>query len=433
MLTGPRGFFNVFNHNVSDMDKISNNTPNVNPPELIPSGIYYNVEPGFNDGPLPTREELRENLKTSGNVDSFDFGLNSFLPSQADRQPPSYLDTYACNGGVETEAWPLGCYRSELEDKNVDVDFEREKIRREKELWEINREFDRLRFCGRSASISEGEITGDRYYHKLKCKKHFCPVCGGKKGLIHQSRKAAIMKRIDLGNYDIEQLILTVPKEHRSKFMSRKGVKQLTDATNRLVKRFYDLSELGAIAYVHLFGDPSKENPDNDLEFNPHVNVHIITEKGKAHKITVESLEKIRESWKRALRGLGCEGLTKVDVHYSFRIRPEHKGHAVKYMSRPTWGMKQARCEELQPFLLLEMKGFQYLRFWGALSNRNYHEAELMTTKEEMESVEKIVGEPLHHVGYDMDVNFERMVQLGMFIEVIPGEVYKLVQKVKRC
>jgi len=419
------------------MHKLSNITPNVNPPELIPRGIYYNVEPGFNDGPLPTREELRKNLETSGSADSFEFGLNSFLPEQADQQPSSYLDRYACNKGVHDEAWPLGHYRSELEDINVDVDFEREKLRREKELWEINREFSRLQFCGRSASISEGQKTGAWYYHKMKCKKHFCPVCGGKKGKIHMDREAAVMKRIDLENFDLEQYIFTVPMEHRSRFMSWDGLNQLVGAVNRIMKKYFDLSEYGAICYIHVFGDPSEQNPDNDEKYNPHINVHVPTPKNTVHKKSPEFLGRLRESWKRALRGMGCKGLDIVDMHYSFRIKPAHKGHAVKYMTRPTWGTKQAYNEALQPFLLLEMKGFQYIRFWGALSNRHYHEAELMTTKEEMESFEKIIGEPLKHIGYDMNVNFERMVKQGMIVEVVPDVLYRAINNgrggKKRC
>jgi hypothetical protein len=99
-----------------------------------------------------------------------------------------------------------------------------------------------------------------------------------------------------------------------------------------LCKKYFG-KEAAIIGYMHLFGDQSENKPDNDLKFNPHVNVHIIEEKSVHLKLSQETIEKIKVSWKKDLIGLGMTGLKVVDVQYLFKIATKKKYHTIKYMT----------------------------------------------------------------------------------------------------
>lgn len=423
-MSDSRGFFSVFNRNVLDMNKISNNTPNVKPPELIPSGFYYNREPGFNDGPLPTREDIHQNIVDPFSVDSFVFGENC-AQKQTDQRSFSYLDIYTWRGGVSDEAWPLGCYRSELEDQNVNPEQEKAEELEAKRLFQIDQELYKLNLCGNAAVIHEGQTTHKNYYHKMRCKKHFCPICGGKKGVIHKTRIQAVNKRVDLTKYNLRQFVFTVPEECREVFRSRAGLNRLLSAGKRLVQKAFG-KDSAAIGYIHLFGDPRPEDPGHELKFNPHVNIHIVENGQKALKLDPLFLDRIKKAWLRSLVHMGCSGIDSVDVHYSFRIKERHKRHSLKYMSRPTWGSEHIQDAALQYLLVVELKGFQYIRFWGALANSNYKETEFQTTAEEKVEFESVVGEKLRKIGFDSCVNFRKMIQDGMIKEIVKDKLYVL-------
>jgi hypothetical protein len=285
-----------------------------------------------------------------------------------------YLDIYACTGGVGDECEENGC-----------LDSGEELSREEQYLKEYNRMY----ACGKTAALMSTEQFQD-YLHRLDCKKPWCKRCGGKGGKIHKARKQAVRRRLNLEAYDLRQFVFTVPEEYRKNFQSRFGLNQLFSAVNRIIKKRFG-KECGAVSYVHLFGDK-----DGSV-FNPHINVHVREKCGVRLKVDESFLGGIRTSWKKALIGMGCTGIKLVDVHYSFRIKMTHKAHSVKYMSRPTWDAEtlETMNDELKQFLLLDLKGFQYIRFWGELANCNYREDAAGELQEAREHGESLLGEKL--------------------------------------
>ena len=80
--------------------------------------------------------------------------------------------------------------------------------------------------------------------------------------------------------------------------------------------------------------------------------------------------------------------------------------HALKYMSRP-WShedFEAVQDDNLKNLLVLDLSGFQYLRFWGALSNCRYKdEMDLSEIKTECESKvdEKLIMRFISPFNYD--------------------------------
>lgn len=312
-----------------------------------------------------------------------------------------YLDSYACTGGVG----------------EFTVD-EPSKIE-----TEYKAEINRSRACGFSAVVLS-TADFDDYLHALDCRKHWCPQCGGKNGKIHRSRKKAIRNRIDLDQRNLRYLVLTVPEEYRCKFKSRKGLNQLFRAARILVKRFFS-SQRGACATIHLYGD-------SDIgKFNPHINILIPEDKSVKLLIDPDMLERIKLSWMRSLIGMGCLCCDVVDVYYSFRTRLEHKGHCIKYVVRPAWtAATLEKVEEPEKwFLVLDLKGFHYIRFWGELANCKYAEGRVMTIKEAKADAEAVVGKPMYFRGI-VNANIPLMLREGRLIKVGEG-LYKIVKQTK--
>lgn len=260
---------------------------------------------------------------------------------------------------------------------------------------EYDQELNRSHMCHQSVAWFRGEKTGEHYVKPIDCRKHWCPVCGGRGGKIHNSRKHAVMKRVDFNKYNIRQIVITVPNDFHERFMNRDALSKLMGAAKRLVERFFGKPlfdqkgkvkgyklEQGAISYLHVFGD------EDQGVFKPHVNIHIFEPLSARLKVSPEFLEGMRDSWKRALRGMG-HAAESTDIHYSFRDRLKKKFHAVKYMSRP-WSLedlKAVQSDHLKVLLVQKMKGFQYLRFWGALANAVYKdEMDIEDIKKEVKS-----------------------------------------------
>lgn len=315
---------------------------------------------------------------------------------------PPYLDLYAWNRGVGEER---------------DVDEEKGSTIEE----EYDLEFNRFHACGHTAVIL-GSDTFDDYFHPLDCRKAWCPVCGGKGGRVHKARKKAIRKRIDIETNNLRYFVFTVPEEYRGKFKSRKGLNQLFKGVKGVVKKYLG-EKKGAVASVHLYGDKDK------AKFNPHINVLIPESLSVKLKIQSEMLDEIKKSWLRSLVGMGCAGCDVVDVFYEFRIKAAHKGHVIKYVVRPTWdGETLSVIDEPERwFLVLGLKGFQYIRFWGDLSNRKYREGAVETIKEAIEASEAMLGVKLHFRGV-CTVNIVEMIKNGQ-IEKVGEGLYKRIKK----
>lgn len=257
--------------------------------------------------------------------------------------------------------------------------------------------------CGKSAVHLQGVNSGNEYLKKIHCKKQWCPECGGKGGRIHKSRIHSILSRVDVDKYHLGQIVLTVPEETRAFFQERENLSRLENAAKEFAEKFYGVPvfdkeghvkryqlKKGVLSYLHVFGD---EEPG---VFKPHVNLHIFEDKRIKMKLDKAVLDTMRAFWLKKLRAItGKEELSVVDVHYSFRMSAKKKMHAIKYMSRP-WSAEDYAAiedEDLKRLLVVGMKGFLYLRFWGALANCRYRDE--MSLPEIKKEVESVVGEPL--------------------------------------
>lgn len=262
-------------------------------------------------------------------------------------------------------------------------------------------EKNRSNCCQKNAAWFQGVETGDFYLKPLDCYKQWCPICGGLGGVIHRTRQSAILSRVSLAEYDLRQLVLTVPEDVYESYKSRDSLNSLLSAGKRLVERYFGVPvfdsqgrikkyrlDVGCIGYLHLFGD---KNPD---EFMPHVNIHIVVPKGEKLKISKQKLESMRDSWGRALRGMGrvCD---QPNIFYSFRSKPGKAAHAIKYMCRP-WTAEnlEATSDDVKRLIVVQLKGFQYLRFWGALANCRYKDE--MEIDEIQETVKTKIGEEIN-------------------------------------
>jgi predicted DNA-binding antitoxin AbrB/MazE fold protein len=241
------------------------------------------------------------------------------------------------------------------------------------------------------------------YLKKIHCRKQWCPECGGKGGRIHKSRLHSVMSRVDIEKYYLRQFVFTVPEETRESFKSFQKLSKLETATKETIEYFFGEPVFdrrghvkkrkltkGVMSYFHPFGDKERG------VFKPHMNVHIFERKGEKMKIEKAVLDAMRAYWLKKLKAItGNEELSVVDVHYSFRMSAKKNMHAIKYMSRP-WSAEDyaaIKDEELKKLLVIELKGFLYLRFWGSLANCKYKDE--MSLPEIKKEVESVVGEPL--------------------------------------
>lgn len=234
--------------------------------------------------------------------------------------------------------------------------------------------------CQKSVVWFIGENTGDQYVKKIDCRKQWCPVCGGKGGTIHKSRLHSIFNRFDVDKYNLRQFVFTIPESLRELFLDRENLNLLISYVKQTIERFFGVPvfdkkghikkyklEKGIIFYLHLFGD------NEPGVYKPHINVHILEDKKEKLALDNSVLESIKKYYLRKIKKFD-ETLTTVDVHYKFRITKGQVLHALKYMSRP-WNREDFEAiknENLKKLLVVDLNGFQYLRFLGALSNCNY-------------------------------------------------------------
>ena len=257
--------------------------------------------------------------------------------------------------------------------------------------------------CGKSVVWLHGVKSESMYLKKIHCKKQWCPECGGKGGRIHKSRLHSILSRVDVEKYHMAQHVLTVPAEERNFFESRENLSKLAKASKEFAEKFYGEPvfdkeghvkryqlKKGVISYLHVFGD---KEPG---VFKPHINLHVFEDKRTKMKLDKAVLDAMRAYWLKKMKALtGNKELSVVDVHYSFRMSAKKNMHAIKYMSRP-WSVEDyaaIKDEELKKLLVIDLKGFLYLRFWGSLASCKYKDE--MSMPEIKKEVESVVGEPL--------------------------------------
>jgi len=275
--------------------------------------------------------------------------------------------------------------------------------------------------CGKSVVWLQGAVSEDFYVKKIDCRKSWCPVCGGKGGKIHNSRLHAILSRVNLNFYNLRQFVFTFPQELREILKNKKNLSLAAGFLKKIIEKEFGEIELdkhghingyklkkGVDVYFHLFGD---EQPG---VYKPHLNVHIFEDKKEKLRISPELLDRIKQAWLKKLKYFD-ESITVVDVHYSFQIGIKKKIHRLKYMSRPWSAADYAAIDddELKKFLVVEMSGFQYLRFWGAMANCKYRDD--MRAPEQIKEVENKAGEklmPLFIASFDDTAWINRLEKL---------------------
>lgn len=282
--------------------------------------------------------------------------------------------------------------------------------------------------CGKSSVWFKGVQSENFYVKKIDCRKPWCPVCGGKGGKVHNSRLHAILSRVNPEKYNIRQFVFTVPDSKWLFFQTRENLSKLVAASKQTIEKFFGEPvfdkyghvkkyklEKGAIEYLHLFGETAGE-------FKPHVNVHIFEDKKARLKIEPCVLEAIKKYWlKRLVAITGDRKIESVDVHYSFRNNVKKNVHSIKYMCRPWSSADYAAVQDeaLKKLLVLDLSGFVYVRFWGAMANCKYKDE--MSLPEVKEQVESVVGEKLQFLFFaptDIELWKDKLIEIsdGLYV-----------------
>ncbi len=248
--------------------------------------------------------------------------------------------------------------------------------------------------CQKSVVWFKGQDTENHYVKKIDCRKPWCPVCGGKGGKIHNARLHAIMSRVNVEKYNLRQIVLTVPEEIREKLKDRENLSLFEKYGNEVIARHfgepvfdskghvkrYKITK-GTISYLHLFGEEAGV-------FKPHLNFHIFEGKNETLKLSKEKMKLLKQDWLSKLKKFNYK-IDKVDVHYSYRDSVRKVMHSIKYMSRP-WSSEDYHAiddERLKKLLVVDLCGFQYVRFLGSMSNCKFRdEMELSEIKDDVQS-----------------------------------------------
>ena len=278
-----------------------------------------------------------------------------------------------------------------------------------------------INVCGKSVVWLQGVVSENFYVKKIDCRKSWCPVCGGKGGKIHNSRLHAILTRADFNKYNLRQFVFTVPESLRFLLADRENLSKAIKSLKSIIEKFFGVPqfdklgwvkryklEKGVVCYFHAFGD---EAPG---KYKPHFNIHVFENRTAKLKLEAAELELIKKCWLKELRKLD-KNIEVVDVHYSFRNNVKKNVHSIKYMAKPWGAADYAAIDDvdLKKFLVSEMSGFQYLRFWGSIANCKYRDE--MTVPAQVEEVENKAGEkliPLFIAPYDSEAWAEKLEQL---------------------
>lgn len=275
--------------------------------------------------------------------------------------------------------------------------------------------------CGKQVTWHEGAETHNEYVKKIDCRKQWCPICGGKGGTVHKARLHSLFSRISPDVYNIRQFVFTVPEILRKVFQDRERLADLFNMAKQTIEKFFGETvfdknghvkkyrlDKPVVAYLHAFGD---KEPG---VFKPHINVHILESKKEVLKLNESLLAAIKKYWLKKLRKYEAS-LEVVDVQYSFITKTGKIVHALKYMCRPWSEVDYINIsdESLKRLLVLDLSGFQYLRYWGKLSNRTYKDE--MDLTEINQELEPIVHEKLIFRGwtqFDFESYKDRLIEI---------------------
>lgn len=337
-----------------------------------------NREPGDDDGPVSSLFPAFSGF-SDVSFDPSTFEKRPTLPVQLEL---NYLDKYAQIGGGQKEEETRGLTEAEIRS-------------------EIAGETARSTRCLNQAAHFTGSESEDFYHHVLNCRKAWCPICGGKNGVIAKTRKKAIRDKFNYLEYGIIQIIFTTPMEIRQNLQSRDKLNSfLRDAKQVTAKYYGDPSKtkrksngevkeysLGnelVIGYLHVFGDPDKKGVYREGTagtFNPHANVQIFRKSDNLY-VAPDILRCMKDDMKMRFRKYGYVPVDEngnekeIDIHVSYlkqSAKDRKKNHRIKYMVKPPLHENFEKVKEednirLEYFIKNEMKGFRYIRFWGGLS-----------------------------------------------------------------
>lgn len=261
-------------------------------------------------------------------------------------------------------------------------------------------------------TVAEFETSDklEHYFRRMKCSKWWCPTCGGTNGLLHKQRIEAIYNRLVPNNIALRQIVFTLPKELRQHFKNRKALDSLLNIVRRLIEREFGVRvsekqtkkgrevkyrlNKGVIAYLHLFGGGYDFDP---FKFNPHINIHIVERKSNLASsadldLPDEQFSRLRRGYIRALKAYVAneEDLWKNASHiykkidmavidYRTKYDDNEVFNAINYMARPLGHnvfkplMERKDYKKLH-FLMIELKAFRHIRYWGGLSDGKYKE-----------------------------------------------------------
>jgi len=304
-------------------------------------------------------------------------------------------------------------------------------LEKQNEIFDLHYQENLINVCGKSGIWLQGQVSENFYIKKIDCRKSWCPVCGGKGGKIHNSRLHAILSRADFNKYNLRQFVFTVPESLRDFLTDRENLSKAIKSLKFVIEKFFGVPqfdkkgwvkryklEKGVVCYFHAFGD---EDPG---VYKPHFNIHVFENKTVKLKLEAAELELIKKCWLKELRKLDLK-IDVVDVHYSFRNNVKKNVHSIKYMAKPWGAVDYAAINDLdlKKFLVSEMSGFQYLRFWGSMANCKYRDE--MTVPAQVQEVESQVGEkliPLFIAPYDAEAWADKVEDLGNGLFRVKGK-----------
>lgn len=198
---------------------------------------------------------------------------------------------------------------------------------------------------------------------------------------MHYRRTYSIRRRIGVtSNKFLRQIVFTVPVEIRPHFKSKEMLNRLCNSVRRIIEKefgkfvgqkkkseaSYSLNKK-VFASVELFGSQS-------TDYHPHVNV-LILESARKEKKIISSLQlsRIKKRYKAALQKLTHNRLQEVIVHYSYHDTSERLEDAIRYIVKPMNPDLMNHIDtNTRDFLMMDMVGFKFVRFWGEASNSSY-------------------------------------------------------------
>lgn len=255
----------------------------------------------------------------------------------------------------------------------------------------------------------ESELN-EEFARAISCGRFWCPDCGGKNGEVHKKRMGNVLDKFQMEGGMLRQFVFTIPPEVRHFFHSRDMLNKFFLLVNRLIEREYG-KDIWQVDYLHLFGD---RKPGQAVrQFHPHINVHIRGEVNESWKLPEAKLDQIKWSYRHALsKLLNLPHVLEIaDVHYSYRVGRGKIIHAIRYMSRPLdQDILDQVDDDMKHFLVLDMKGFQYIRYLKQAKGQGNQDDEGIAEVGDQWGVSPVTGSPLRVVGFMTAEKYEMWV-----------------------